>query len=277
MTERVIVKGTSWALWLGVGLGLCAGTFVVGRRYLRAPVVASAVPSSDEPAAVPAAPAEAPEALAPAAGAECEPGLIDDFEQQLGGRLPKCEGRDGNWYTYNDGVTGTQQVPAPGTIMPTEPAGAGAPGSAIHSFGTTAAGDFSDGRWGAGIGVDLSNPGVAAEKKPYDALARGYRGLRFRARMGDAQRVEPIVIVRFPDVNSDPVGGRCGKDCYHDYQIQLRLTTEWLTYTVLWSQLTIASDKGGAPFAADAITAIHWYYLPGTPFDLYLDDLEFVR
>jgi hypothetical protein len=56
------------------------------------------------------------------------------------------------------------------------------------------------------------------------------------------------------------------------------MTTSWQTYTVLWSDL-VRSGRGvpNLPFDATGITAIHWQFGAGEAYDLWIDDVEFVR
>jgi hypothetical protein len=208
----------------------------------------------------------------------CAPGNIDTMEAALEGRLPSCEDRVGAWYTFNDQASGTVQSPRPGGIgRPYATPGANGTGHAIRTFGTCAPGIASPTLWGAGIGFDLNNPdGSAEHKRPYAALARGYRGIRFAAKVGKTGNTMQVA-VRFPDVNTDPAAGRCST-CYDDYGAVVHLTNNWNCYTILWAQVTRAGH--GVPnvaFDPDGLIAVQWRFEPGQVFDLYLDDVAFAR
>jgi hypothetical protein len=220
-------------------------------------------------------------APAPAAGSGCRPGVIDDMEQGTEGRIPACEDRFGSWQTFNDQSEGAWQVPAPGG------GGAGRPYSpgeregthSVRTFGasgvTASAGNTA---WGAGIGFELYNPAQKTSVRvPYNAASRGYRGLRFRAKIGPSPRAVSRVTLRIPDRNTDALLKKCTV-CYDDYGFEFRMTTSWQTYTVLWTDL-VRSGRGvpNLPFDATGITAIQWQFGAGEAYDLWIDDVEFVR
>src|SRR5215471_973698 len=107
--------------------------------------------------------------------------LIDDMEDKTQG----IAGSDayGSWYVYNDGSSSGHQTPAPVTEFEMEliPGGRCASEYAMRMSGT----GFSI--WGAGMGFDLGYgnlPDGSFGKIPVDA--RGYSGVRFWARVGEA-------------------------------------------------------------------------------------------
>jgi hypothetical protein len=208
----------------------------------------------------------------------CASGLIDNRESTADATaLPECEGRAGDWYKFHDKAGSTSMVFLPNGDGP----GAGESKRAVHGFGACENAKRSDSIWGAGIGFDLNNPGHDPNgKKPYDAAGRGFKGVRFKARVGVSDTTRGavrVVSVRFPDVNTDPLGGRC-KACWDDYMYSINLHSDWRTYTILWSDLVhVGTGEPERPFAADAIFSVNWRFLPSDVFDLYLDDVEFVR
>jgi hypothetical protein len=207
----------------------------------------------------------------------CSARRIDDFEHEFSGELPRCEGRVGSWYTFNDHAQGTKQIPAAGSPVHHVPSLSDGRGMVLRTHGYCQAGTPSGTLWGAGIGVDLNNPGRRTlEKGHYDAAQRGFRGLRFRARLGETAGATAEVALRVPDINSDPAGGRCAK-CFDDYEVVLELKPTWNVYTIRWEQLQRAPGGDPQPFAADAIMGIQWRFKPGDMFDLYLDDIHFIR
>ena len=272
-------RGSKAFLWLLPAMALAGA---IG-WYLRGsapppPRVPESAPGASEPAPTPsAAPVAAPEAQP----LPCALGLIDNFETtaegNAEGRLPACEGRLGSWYAFNDGQPGTLQAPYPGKPFSPVLPGLGEPGFALRTRGTCQIGVPSDKLWGAGIAFDLNNRGGQPDQKQgYDAQARGFVGLRFKARLGEDAGATNILRVQFPDTNTDPAGKRCST-CYDDYQTGFRLTRAWKEYRVLWSQLL----RGGngvpnLPFAADSIVAVQFRFSPGDSFDLYLDDVAFI-
>jgi len=202
----------------------------------------------------------------------CSETLIDNFELKPEAGIPTCQGRAGRWYPFNDQDPGTEQVPRPGARFLYE---AVEQGSALRTHGRCQASAPSDSRWCAGIGVDLNNrSGNASDKRPYSAAARGYTGIRFRARLGPTA-VSNEVTLRFPDIHTEPTVGKCNR-CFDDYLIELQLKPTWEVYTVHWSDLRHLGSTSG-DFAQDAIIAIYWRFHPGATFDLYLDDVEFIR
>ncbi|MBN1606914.1 MAG: hypothetical protein JW940_09800 [Polyangiaceae bacterium] len=211
------------------------------------------------------------------AAVRCPPGLIDNREGSAITALPQCEGRSGDWYEFQDKASRTSMVFLPLGDTPDTPGA----GRAVHAFGSCENTTRSDSVWGAGIGFDLSNPSHDPKgKKPYDALGRGFKGLRFKARAGISDTTRGavrVVSVRFPDINTDPIGGRC-TTCWDDYRYSVNLDTTWRTYTILWSDLVhVGNGDPNRPFAANAIFSVHWRFLPSDVFDLHVDDVEFVR
>ena len=211
----------------------------------------------------------------------CTPGLIDDMEQPLSGRLPACEGRIGSWYTSNDGDPLTVQTPAVSQIVPYTNLGADGSAHSIRTDGRCAPYDpVAKTQWGAGLAFDLDNPGgTATSKIGYDASGRGYRGLTFWARLGETLGASPTVSVQFNDINTDPSGGQCsGSGCYDAYYVSIALTQTWTQYTVYWSQLTTRGGWGipKLPFASNGIVQVQWSFASGTTFDMYIDDVVFV-
>ncbi len=79
----------------------------------------------------------------------CTPGLIDDMEQPLSGRLPACEGRIGSWHTSNDGDPLTVQTPAVSEIVPHTTPGANGGAHSMRTYGSCA-------RWAPATGTALT-------------------------------------------------------------------------------------------------------------------------
>jgi hypothetical protein len=106
----------------------------------------------------------------------------------------------------------------------------------------------------------------------YDA--RAYRGVRLSLRSA-----LPIEIqIKFPDRDTDPVGGVC-TGCGDDFGITVVAETEWQTFTVLFSELR--QQGNGQAFPALDVTGLSalQIYAPQADgaFDLWIDDVSFMR
>lgn len=187
--------------------------------------------------------------------------LIDDFEDGNGALLDVA-GRVGHWSTANDG-TGTQ-TPAAGTSPSPVAGGANGSGYAMHTTGS----GFSD--WGAGLQIDLNNPGNgAASRLPYDAS--GFDGVRFFARGSGTVRVEFVV----RGVVESNAGGTCTTGCYDAHGFSIELGSEWQEYVVGFSQVAQESWGTEVNFSPSDLLAINFKMLSLASFDFWLDDLKF--
>jgi endo-1,4-beta-D-glucanase Y len=148
-------------------------------------------------------------------GCALKPGLISDFEE--GGTLGVVvahEDRTGTWEQFNDGTSTSQTV----TI---EASGGTADCDklALHVKGT----GYSD--WGAGVGFGLAGTNLAPT--PYNATAKQFTGIRFKAKLGaTADAKSPVRFnISTPWTESkDNAGGQCtpvaatdnkaGTECY---------------------------------------------------------------
>lgn len=187
--------------------------------------------------------------------------FIDSFEDG-DFSLPSLGSRVGIWYPFGDG-TGPQDAsisPIPGTRGPTSTYALHATGS-DHTY------------WGAGAGVDLDNAGgTQQDKVPYDASA--FTGVTFWAR---AEAQIPVTVV-LPDADTDAAGMTC-TTCDHHYFKLVQVGTTWQRFTVLFSELEL--EPGGAPapsaFAPGGLVSVQFRMSSGVDYDLWIDDLAFVR
>ena len=149
-------------------------------------------------------------------------------------------------------------------------AGAGVTGAATVVSATTAT--------GSGVGADLNNAGTGqADKFPYDASA--YTGVTFWARAEASTNVTVVL----PDKDTDAAGGICNTTvdgvCDHHYLKAFLIDDVWRRYTVLFSELVL--ESGGFPvptaFAPDGIVAIQFRFNTNTVYDIWVDDVAFVR
>jgi hypothetical protein len=187
--------------------------------------------------------------------------VIDDFEDQ-NIVIGSAGARIGNWYPYGDGTGAVNMAitTLPGTRGPASAFGLHTDGSGFTS-------------WGSGVGADLKNSGGAqATKEPYDASA--YAGVTFWARAETAAAVTLVL----PNKDTDAAGDTCVV-CDHHYLRALTLTTTWQRYTVLFSELSL--EPGGDPvptaFAADGVVSVQFRFNPGSVYDVWIDDVAFVR
>jgi hypothetical protein len=187
--------------------------------------------------------------------------VIDDFEDGdlLLPASPALGGRVGNWYAFDDG------------------SGIGSLKSFAIERGASVNGLRATGKgfehWGSGFGVDLNNSTAGQTSKvPYDATA--YAGITFWARAQSTTTVK----VALPDLDTDAAGELCAS-CAHHYYKLVQLTTKWQRFTVAFSELVL--ESGGVPiptaFKPSGVFSVQFMFEPGLSYDLYLDDLAFLK
>jgi hypothetical protein len=214
--------------------------------------------------------------------------LIDDFEaagvSNLNDGIIQTMGRTGYWYVYNDATAGGKQLPDPAThsfipemIVPPR----GMSNYALHSSGS----GFTN--WGAGFGFDVDNAGGGADGGngtpiPYDTTQYGYKGIYFFARIGQGSTTG--IRVNFSDGMSNPNGGRCdptsttkGKQCNDDPGAVVTLTTDWKGYEIDFSSLTRQGFGPAGSFDPKTLYNIHWQVGTNKTFDVWVDDLYFIK
>jgi hypothetical protein len=178
--------------------------------------------------------------------------IIDDFEDGDFNVAP-LGGRVGNWYEFGDG-TGTYSFDVASINR-------GASQKGMHTKGK----DFSN--WGAGLGVDM-----LSAKTPYNASA--YSGVTFWARAAATL----AVLVVFPDVDTDP-GGKLCTACDHHYNKGVQVTTAWQRFNVNFADLNLESGTKPEPtgFKPEGLISVQFRMAPGQSYELYVDDLAFVK
>jgi hypothetical protein len=196
--------------------------------------------------------------------------LIDNMEAH-NGLIPKANGRDGEWYVFNDGTDGGIETPTPGgsfvdfSISP--PRGASTYAVRMYGSGFTA--------WGAGVGFNINSPTSgpnAGKRLTYDASP--YRGFMFYARTLSGATANLAVIV--PDHNTDPTGGVCSK-CGDHFASTVTITPSWAAYAVYYTDLRQAG-WGNPQKSALASAQIYGvtFIVNATPFDVWVDDIYFI-
>ena len=181
--------------------------------------------------------------------------VIDDFEDgdYYLPTSPALEGRVGGWYPFGDG-TGTTSYDVVAINR----------GASKKGFETKGK-DFVT--WGSGVGTDF-----AAAKASYDASA--YTGITFWARAATALSL----IVVLPDVDTAPQGNLC-TSCDHHYNKAVSVTTSWQRFTVRFADLVLEPGTVPAPtaFKPKEIVSLQLRLAPGQTYDVFLDDIAFVK
>lgn len=184
---------------------------------------------------------------------------IDDFEDG-NSRVLLSEGRDGFWFTQNDG-TGKQVPEVGGLLIPQRSVQAG--GKPRYGLSTRGTG-FSG--WGATLGVLLVEAGC------YDASA--YRGIEVRIR-GPGRL---LLGLQTFDVIPESDGGSCRKDCYANHATALELSSKFETKRVLFSELEQPSFGTQVEFDSQKLRSILFTAAPADGgFAFTIDELSFVR
>jgi hypothetical protein len=249
----------------GVALALAAGValFVAARGsdpQVAAERLREVAPESSRPAMAPSA-AVAPRAECPklVVGRGDAP-LLEDWEEDDSLVAP-LDGRDGNWITYDD-RTGKQTRPDKSPLFPSRLMSArGASTRALHMMG----GKFTT--WGVTFGAEL------ADAACYDAAA--YAGIEFWAKGAGFMKVGLQMI----DVQDEKYGGFCKTDCYNTHRKVVALSKTWKHYVVRWEELK-QLYRAGPPldFDPSRVRFIEFGLGPeSTPFDLWIDDVSFLK
>jgi hypothetical protein len=181
--------------------------------------------------------------------------------------------RIGTWYTFNDATVGAQQWP-PATLFTTTPDGPGGMGNCARTYGEGFA------AWGAGIGLDLNDPGLAppgmTDRAPYDCSA--FKGIAFAAKGTGNLRFE----VGTAAVETNTAGGTClvgttNPSCGDNHGVNIPLTSQWRTYAVPFAALTQEGFGLRVPFDSKKVVALYWSVSEGQPFDYSITDVGFFR
>lgn len=263
LRERRFVRRATAATAAGLVLAAAAILVVVSRQ---APPNA---PGQVSPERIRTTAAPSPR-VAPVARPACpklvvargDAALLEDWETNDSVVAP-LDGRGGNWVTYDDG-TGKQTPPDKSPLFPSRIAGGrGTSTRALHVFG----GKFTN--WGVTFGAELANAAC------YDASA--YAGIEFWA------KGPGIVKVGFQMLDDQDVkyGGLCANaaDCYNTHRKVVALGKTWKRYGIRWEELHQLYDAG-PPLTFDPrrVRFLEFGIGPeSTPFDLWLDDVSFLK
>lgn len=209
------------------------------------------------------------------AGAGGEPpaeghSLIDDMEDGDSG-IEASEGRNGYWYSGNDGTGGTM-VPASGTFGMVELSSGD---RSSFSAGLKASG-FTG--WGSVIGFNFVEQ--AALVKAYDGS--DYCGVQF---WGKAAAITTVAL-RVPDGDTHPNGNVCKETgaanqlCYDHFVAKIAFTTSWKEHNVKFSALTqlgTGYHPADGKLKADKLYALEWALPSGGPYEIWVDDVSFIK
>jgi hypothetical protein len=205
---------------------------------------------------------------------------ISDFEDGSGSVLPNGD-RNGGWYSYTDTAPTCMVMPAPnGTATAAEiPGGRCQSMFAMHFTGTGCS------VFGAGVGTDLAAPAStdagattgSAAKTPYDVSM--YTGISFwvRADKGSSIRFK----MPMTDETKTTDGGNCMESttakCSDDFGANIALTKNWVKKTVMFS--TMKQEGWGKKFTWTPahVTSIQFQVPIVAAFDVWIDDVSFVK
>jgi hypothetical protein len=206
------------------------------------------------------------------AGPVAEGALIDDLDDGNAG-IHETDGRQGSWYAFHDGTAGATMTPDAAKDF--VPAMGGAGGSAYAAV--IAGSGFKE--WGAGMGLDLNNPGDPmggpGKKNPHDASK--WQGITFKARGNAPVRVSLLTT----PVVATTDGGECvpsmteGMMCEDGHGKQLSLTSSWKEYRLTWAELKQAGWGKKASFDPKLVTSVLFIVPQNAMFDVAVDDVAF--
>jgi hypothetical protein len=138
--------------------------------------------------------------------------------------------------------------------------------------------------FGAGVGTDLAAPAAGdagtattAAKTPYDVST--FKGISFwsRADKGSSMRFK----MPMTDDTKTTDGGSCVDSatakCSDDFGANIALTKNWVKHTVMFS--TMKQEGWGKTFAwtPGHVTSIQFQVPKTAPFDIWIDDVSFVK
>ena len=186
--------------------------------------------------------------------------LVDDLEDE-DDQILAVNGRQGWWFTYNDGTSGGSQTPAEHALLTPD-----SPGFESDFAARTFGSGFTS--WGASLAVELNNDG--STKATYDAS--DYIGVSFWARAAGTLPIRFMVA----DANTDSDGGICSS-CFDHFGADITLSSSWQRYTFTWWQL--AQQGWGDSFGAldfESLFAFHFQTQANASFDVWVDDLALI-
>jgi hypothetical protein len=211
------------------------------------------------------------------------PDTISDFEDGTGSVLVS-EMRNGGWYSYIDPTATCTVMPPPNGTATAAPIPGGRCMSmfAMHFTGMGCT------TWGAGVGTDLAASAAAGDagaatttamKVPYDVS--GFTGVSFWSRADTGTSM----LFKMPMTDETAVadGGKCTEstatstDCSDDYGSNIALTSKWVKHTVMFSKMAQAGWGKVFPWTPADVTSIQFQVPKAPSFDVWIDDVSFVK
>jgi hypothetical protein len=188
-------------------------------------------------------------------------------------------GRQGSWFTYNDGTDGGVQTPtAGGPCFPSLIPDGGRCGSlhAMHTFGS----GFTS--YGAGLGFNLNQAPGGMLPMPYDAM--GYNGIAFWALGPASGSLEIQVEILTSATTPVSAGGECVSACDDHFYLAVQFpSTGWaeLTVPLAAGPGQLAQQGFGTPATFDKTKLLAVQFVstkiidPSDTFDFWVDDIGF--
>jgi endoglucanase len=195
-----------------------------------------------------------------------EEGLISDGETNSN-QIADIKNRGGYWYTFSDdgNTSVTPETGKKGGTFAMSPGGANGTKFAARMSGSVG----TQGNTYAGLGLNFVDP-----KGMYNASK--YKGVTFWAKKGPGSTGN--VRLKVPDVATEPDGKIC-TGCYNDFGMDLKLTDDWVQYTIPFTSMK--QLKGwGSPHTdgidSSKLFGMQWQVNePGAQFDIWIDEIAF--
>lgn len=211
--------------------------------------------------------------------------LIDDFEDG-DGDLVAIGGRNGAWFTFNDG-SGVQ-TPAPDTEIVPEVLDASAD-LVLHSTGEgfSPARPLPDGTFafGAGVGAILSIDPATDEALPYDASGYAGIGFSFAISFPSSTPVQLSFLVGTSATTPVENGGTCTEGCFDDFGFVGSIPFSPFSFSGVLPFEALTQGGFGTPATFDPATILSLKWIIAFPdvgqsasanqFDFQLDDVAF--
>ena len=113
---------------------------------------------------------------------------------------------------------------------------------------------------------------TGATVSTYDASA--FQGVRFFGRSAIATA---LITIQIPTTQTDPRGGLCGNDCYHNFAVQRSFTTEWSDFVIYFSDFEQDLTVTTTTIDRAHLYGVEFLTQPQVPFDVWVDDVAFIE
>jgi hypothetical protein len=190
--------------------------------------------------------------------------LIDDLSSG-NGQIAVTDGRNGVWYDYDGGGTGTLSPPSSGPFQVALGSGPRG-GYAARMVGS----GFPS--YGPGMGFNFSQSSSSA--CPYDASA--FSGITFWAKAA-APLVARLKVLT-SETHDVKYGGTCTSGCENHFSIPIAVAAVWQKYTIAFTDLAqqaVGVDAQAATVDTTRVMAIEFQVAANATFDLSVTDIAF--